>query len=295
MNQCLALFLQFCKFSVLCFGGGYMLIPLLTTEFVEPDDPARPPAAAVQTSRGSVEQAPSPAGNDVRLQSPSPGEDGSGKSVSDVQPVPGGNAGGPSAEAQTGSGKNEPVGPGSGKSVSGVQPVPGGNAGKVLTESEFGNLVSVAQVTPGPVGLNTATYVGYVEGGFFGALAASLGLIVPTILIGCSAAAGINRWKDTFLVRGMLKGTRLAAVALIMYAVTIFFGMSIFTRTIPWEAFGALFRFERPVLPAGFGISVPGILICGAVIVLMLKTKLPTTVLLLGSATAGAVFAIWFG
>ena len=202
MNHCIVLFFQFCKFSVLCFGGGYMLIPLLTAEFVDKE--------------------------------------------------------------------------------------------QVLTMSEFGNLLSVAQVTPGPVGLNTATYVGYTNGGFFGSLAASLGLIAPTILIGCSAAAGINRWKDTFLVKGMLKGTRLAAVALIMYAVTIFFGMSVFTQTIPWEAFGALFRFERPVLPDGFAVSPAGVLICGVVIVLMLKTKLPTTALLIGSAVAGAALSMWF-
>ena len=202
MNHCIVLFFQFCKFSVLCFGGGYMLIPLLTAEFVDRE--------------------------------------------------------------------------------------------QVLTMSEFGNLLSVAQVTPGPVGLNTATYVGYVNCGFFGSLAASLGLVVPTILIGCSAAAGINRWKDTFLVKGMLKGTRLAAVALIMFAVTIFLGMSVFTRTIPWEALGALFKFERPVLPGDFGISPAGVLICGMAILLMLKTKLPTTVLLLGSAAAGAILAAWF-
>ena len=202
MNQYLILFLHFCKFTVLCFGGGYMLIPLLTEEFVGPD--------------------------------------------------------------------------------------------KVLTESAFGNLVSVAQVTPGPVGLNTATYVGYVNGGFFGSLAASLGMVVPTLVLGCSAVAGINRWKDTFLVTGMLKGTRLAAVALIMYAVTIFFGMSIFTQQIPWDAFASLFKFERPVLPDGFAVSLPGVLICGTVIVLMLKTKLPTTAVLLGSAAAGALLATFF-
>ena len=202
MNHCIVLFFQFCKFSVLCFGGGYMLIPLLTAEFVDRE--------------------------------------------------------------------------------------------QVLTMSEFGNLLSVAQVTPGPVGLNTATYVGYANAGFFGSLAASLGLVVPTILIGCSAAAGINRWKDTFLVSGMLKGTRLAAVALIMFAVTIFLGMSVFTRTIPWDAFGALFKFELPVVPDDFRISPAGVLICGVTIVLMLKTKLPTTALLLGSAAAGALLATWF-
>ena len=202
MNHCIILFFQFCKFSVLCFGGGYMLIPLLTAEFVDQE--------------------------------------------------------------------------------------------QVLTMSEFGNLLSVAQVTPGPVGLTTATYVGYVNEGFFGSLAASLGLIVPTILIGCSAAAGINRWKETFLVKGMLKGTRLAAVALIMFAVTIFLGLSVFTQTIPWEALGALFKFERPALPDGFAVSPAGVLICSVTIMLMLKTKAPTTVLLLGSAAAGAVLSAWF-
>ena len=202
MNHCIVLFFQFCKFSVLCFGGGYMLIPLLTAEFVDRE--------------------------------------------------------------------------------------------QVLTMGELGNLLSVAQVTPGPVGLNTATYVGYVNAGFFGSLVASLGLVVPTILIGCSAAAGINRWKDTFLVKGMLKGTRLAAVALIMFAVTIFLGMSVFTRTIPWESLGAIFKLERPVLPADFRVSPAGVLICGAAVVLMAKTKLPTTALLLGSAAAGAVLAAWF-
>ena len=201
MTQYIVLFFQFCKFSVLCFGGGYMLIPLLTAEFVDREG--------------------------------------------------------------------------------------------VLTMDQFGNLLSVAQVTPGPVGLNTATYVGFVNGGFFGSLAASLGLIAPTIVIGCSAAAGIARWKDKFVVRGMLKGTRLAAVALIMFAVTIFFGMSIFTSTIPWESFGALFRLQRPVLPEGFGVSPSGVLICGTVIVLMVKSKLPTTALLLGSAAAGALLSVF--
>ena len=92
----------------------------------------------------------------------------------------------------------------------------------------------------------------------------------------------------------MLKGTRLAAVALIMFAVTIFFGMSIFTQAIPWESLGALFKFERPVLPEGFSVSPAGVLICGVTIVLRLKTKRPTTALLLGAAVAGAVLSVWF-
>ena len=41
-----------------------------------------------------------------------------------------------------------------------------------LTSAEFANLVALAQITPGPIGLNAATYIGMLQGGFAGALAA---------------------------------------------------------------------------------------------------------------------------
>ncbi len=194
------LFLTFVKYGLLCFGGGYMLIPLLLSDFV--------------------------------------GE------------------------------------------------------GKVFTSEEFGNLVSIAQVTPGPVGINTATYVGYLQGAFLGALLATFGLVVPSLILGSAAVTGINRWKDTFAVRGILRGTRLASIAMILFAVTVFWGMSIFTASIPWNYLIKWVTFQHPEAVQGFGFSWEGCLICVVCFLLMLKTKVPTTVLILGSAAAGAVFAL---
>ena len=52
-----------------------------------------------------------------------------------------------------------------------------------LTEEEFLNLIAVSESTPGPIAVNTATFVGSTQGGFFGALAATLGVVLPSFLV----------------------------------------------------------------------------------------------------------------
>ena len=69
----------------------------------------------------------------------------------------------------------------------------------IISMDAFGNLVSIAQVTPGPIGINSATYVGFTQGGFWGAVFASLGLVMPSIIIGSAAVYYINKWKEKLL------------------------------------------------------------------------------------------------
>ena len=106
----------------------------------------------------------------------------------------------------------------------------------IISMDAFGNLVSIAQVTPGPIGINSATYVGFTQGGFWGAVFASLGLVMPSIIIGSAAVYYINKWKEKLLVKGILKGVRSAALAMLFYAVVIFLGMSVFTQEIPFRS-----------------------------------------------------------
>ena len=86
----------------------------------------------------------------------------------------------------------------------------------IISMDAFGNLVSIAQVTPGPIGINSATYVGFTQGGFWGAVFASLGLVMPSIIIGSAAVYYINKWKEKLLVKGILKGVRSAALAMLL-------------------------------------------------------------------------------
>ena len=87
----------------------------------------------------------------------------------------------------------------------------------------------------------------------------------------------------------MLKGIRPASLALVFYAVFLFMGMSVFTAQIPFQALVDLIKTGTASIPAGFGISWGGLLICAAVMLLMWKTKISSTVLILLSAAAGAL------
>ena len=160
---------------------------------------------------------------------------------------------------------------------------------QVISMEVFGNLVSIAQVTPGPIGINAATYIGYLQGGVPGSLLASLGLVFPSLVLGPLAFYSIARWKDSLLVSGMLKGIRPASLALVFFAMFLFMGMSVFTAQIPFEALIELVKTGRASIPAGFGISWGGLGIAAAVLLLMWKTKLSSTVLILLSAAAGAL------
>ena len=160
---------------------------------------------------------------------------------------------------------------------------------QVISMDVFGNLVSIAQVTPGPVGINSATYIGYLQGGVPGGVIASLGLIFPSLVLGPLAFYSIARWKDSLPVAGMLKGIRPASLALVFYAVFLFMGMSVFTAQIPFQALVDLIKTGTASIPAGFGISWGGLVICAAVMLLMWKTKISSTVLILLSAAAGAL------
>ncbi len=87
-----------------------------------------------------------------------------------------------------------------------------------LSADELVDIITVGESTPGPIAVNTATYVGYRLAGFFGGLAATLALIFPAWLVivvisGCYVAFRENVW-----VAAALGGIRVAAIVLIARA-----------------------------------------------------------------------------
>ena len=164
--------------------------------------------------------------------------------------------------------------------------------GKILSDTVFANLVSVAQVTPGPVGINTATFVGCVTAGPVGAAFTTAGLIMPSVLLGTLAVKAIDKWNDTAFVQGMLHGTRLAAIALIVYAAFVFMGLSLFSTSVSVaEIFKAAIRLNSESL----GVSPTGIIICAAATSLMLFANLSVTMLIFCSGVLGALLFPFIG
>lgn len=87
-----------------------------------------------------------------------------------------------------------------------------------LTLSEFTDLVTIAQMTPGPIALNAATFVGIQTQGIPGAIVATFGCVLPSIIIVSILLYIYNKYKDLFILQGALSGLRPAVVALVSTA-----------------------------------------------------------------------------
>jgi chromate transporter len=85
-----------------------------------------------------------------------------------------------------------------------------------LSEGEFGDLLTLAQAAPGPISLNTAVFVGYKQRGYSGALAAVLGVVLPSFFIILAVALFFAGMRDNHWVDAAFRGMRPAVVALIV-------------------------------------------------------------------------------
>jgi chromate transporter len=87
-----------------------------------------------------------------------------------------------------------------------------------ITEAEIANIIAIAESTPGPIGVNAATYVGYLVAGIPGAVLATLGLVTPSVIIIILVAKTIKKYSDSHLVQSLFKALRPAAIGLITAA-----------------------------------------------------------------------------
>lgn len=87
-----------------------------------------------------------------------------------------------------------------------------------LTESQFMDLATIAEMTPGPIAVNGATFVGLKIAGLPGAVAATFGCILPSLVIVSLLAYLYRRYRQLPLLQGVLASLRPAVVALIFTA-----------------------------------------------------------------------------
>lgn len=100
-----------------------------------------------------------------------------------------------------------------------------------LTMTEFSDIITISQMTPGPIAINAATFVGTQLGGIAGAIVATLGCVAPSCVIVLILAWAYYKFRSLSTVQGVLQGLRPAVVAMIASAgLTIvllaFFGSS---------------------------------------------------------------------
>lgn len=87
-----------------------------------------------------------------------------------------------------------------------------------FTHADIANLIAVAESTPGAIGVNAATYVGYLTHGVLGGLIATLGLVAPSIIVIILVSRVLEIFADHPLVKNGFYGLRPASTALIATA-----------------------------------------------------------------------------
>ena len=157
------------------------------------------------------------------------------------------------------------------------------------TYSDLLNMLAVSESTPGPIGINMATYVGFTVAGVPGAIVSTLGEVTPSIIIILIIAALLKNFRDNRYVNMAFYGLRPASSGLIGGAcvalvLQVLLGSQILT--VEGSLLGRL--------QTGVGINYPGIVLAGILLVLtnVVKPtkKLHPIVFILASAVVGVLF-----
>lgn len=89
---------------------------------------------------------------------------------------------------------------------------------KWLNDSEFMELIAIAESTPGPIAINSATYIGYKQNKIFGSFLATLGVVLPSFLIILLISVFLERFNENNYIKAFLKGVQAGVGVLIFNA-----------------------------------------------------------------------------
>ncbi len=91
----------------------------------------------------------------------------------------------------------------------------------------FSDIITISQMTPGPIAINAATFVGIQMGGLLGAVVATIGCILPSSVIAIVLVKLYYKYKEMSVMKGVMNGLRPAVVAMIASA-----GLSLFVLSL---------------------------------------------------------------
>ena len=87
-----------------------------------------------------------------------------------------------------------------------------------FSEAEIANMIAISESTPGPIGVNSATYCGFNTQGVLGGIVATIGLVTPSCIVILIISAFLAKYRTSTLVDNVFSGLRPAAVAMISSA-----------------------------------------------------------------------------
>ena len=142
-----------------------------------------------------------------------------------------------------------------------------------LSLSEFTDLITISQMTPGPIAINSATFVGTRVGGFWGALCATTGCVLPSCLLVSLPAWAYLKYGHLSIIQDVLSSLRPAVIAMIASA-----GFSILISILWPQGLSSLAALAQNVNLRGFLIFL------GALVLLIRLRMNPILVMVLSGA-----------
>ena len=144
-----------------------------------------------------------------------------------------------------------------------------------LTMQQFADVMAIAEMTPGPIAINAATFVGMQVAGIPGAILATLGCVLPSCAIVLTLAYIYYRFRGLTMVQGVLAGLRPAVIAMIASA-----GLSLMILAF----------YGQRQLPADLlDLDLIAVIIFGAAVFVLRKWKVSPIWIMAGAGVAGIV------
>lgn len=87
-----------------------------------------------------------------------------------------------------------------------------------ISVREFLDIIGISQMTPGPVAINSATFVGFKVAGIFGSIVSTIGVVLSSFILVLIVSKTLNKFKENKFIKGALLGMRPVLVALVVKA-----------------------------------------------------------------------------
>lgn len=153
----------------------------------------------------------------------------------------------------------------------------------VMSSEKFSDLVALSQVTPGPMAVNAATFVGFNYAGLPGALTATLGVCLPAFILMMIVYKFVQKFNDSNVIQGIMRGIRPVTVALISAAVVFVSENVLVKGSLAWQELTKLgFEYFNLIPMCIFAVTI----------VLVAKFKIKPIRIMLLMGIVGALICV---
>ena len=144
-----------------------------------------------------------------------------------------------------------------------------------ISANDFANIVSISQMTPGPIGINAATFIGFTTEGYIGAVLASVAVALLPFIMVLLVSVFYDKYKSNKFIQNVLKGIRPACVGLIIIVGVGFF------ETAAMDGGGIL------DIVKGAAFDIRAVILFAASLFVLLRTKISSIWVMLASLAIG--------